>query len=99
MWPAVPSDDGYYGARAMDRAAKTILFTEWCGQIENGHLTERGLMLIRHRLTTNEFLPDALRDHMRLVVDDALAAMLGMISPADLPGHLAAVPDDPGALE
>jgi hypothetical protein len=86
-----------YSAEAWDWAAKSLLFAEWRAQMAGGYLTEAGLLAVRGRLDAVEFLPGADLDLMRLDVDTAIAAELGL-DVSEMPGR-APVPDDAAELD
>ena len=80
------------------RLRELAVFAEWEQMIADGSLTTAGLQAIRLRLLfSNEFESSALKDHMVLLVGDALGERLG-IPPELLVGSPLIVPDDVSEL-
>jgi hypothetical protein len=83
----------------IERVVQLAILTTWEGQIEDGYLTPAGLEAVRRRLLYGgEFGESTERDHMLILVGDALAAHRG-IDPADIPGSPLAVPDSPDGID
>jgi hypothetical protein len=80
------------------RVAMLAKFAVWEQQVADGHLTLPGLQAVRISLLHDREFPACReRDHMLVVVGDALAAKLGV--PAELlTGSPLVVPDDVAGL-
>jgi hypothetical protein len=90
--PSDPDDYQPLSPAEVGRVARLVLFSEIRRLAACGHLTRSGLMHYRARLDTGEFEPGPDRDLVALEVADALAVEAG-VSPDDMPGYPAVVPE------